>query len=273
MNWHSWSKIDTCTAEHVVYGHCFGWSPQFYGQKNYCHIDVLYLPFLHQSAKFYAHIFETRMHSSRIRTARGSSCQLGVCLSACWVTPPLGVGLETPLWVWAWRHPQCGPSDPPVCGPRYPPARQTTQPPHWVLAWRAPGQTPQLPPRCGPGDPPGPTTRAPPWVWAWRPARYAGIPPARHAGIPFPPLWTEWQTGAKYTLPQTSFAGGKNDFANEVLLYSLRINISKTIPHPDSTFSRFPCPIRMDTFTPGMWIDFGGRIGGRTMSTVLKVKN
>ena len=59
---------------------------------------------------------QTRMHSSRMRTARGSSRQLGgVCLSACWdthllpvwawspcqpdpSTSPLGVGLETPLW-------------------------------------------------------------------------------------------------------------------------------------------------------------------------------
>ena len=48
------------------------------------------------------------MHSSRMRTARGSSHPRGgVCLSACWDTPrrcrpgnpPMGVGLETPLGV------------------------------------------------------------------------------------------------------------------------------------------------------------------------------
>ena len=49
------------------------------------------------------------------------------------------------------------------------------------------------PPGCGPGDlPPGQTPQLPPWVWAWKPARHAGIPspgkPAeRHAGIPPPP--------------------------------------------------------------------------------------
>ena len=33
-------------------------------------------------------------------------------------------------------------------------------------------------PRCGPGDPlPGQTPQALPWVWAWRPARHAGILP------------------------------------------------------------------------------------------------
>ena len=66
----------------------------------------------------YVRLYNTRMHSSRMRTTRSSE---SVCLSACWVIPPRGVGLETPS-----------------------------------------GQTPQLPP----------------WVWAWRPARHAGIPPS-----------------------------------------------------------------------------------------------
>ena len=66
----------------------------------------------------YVRLYNTRMHSSRMRTTRSSG---SVCLSACWVIPPRGVGLETPS-----------------------------------------GQTPQLPP----------------WVWAWRPARHAGIPPS-----------------------------------------------------------------------------------------------
>ena len=40
------------------------------------------------------------MHSSRIPTTHGSSRPWGgVCLSACWDTHPLGVGLETPLGV------------------------------------------------------------------------------------------------------------------------------------------------------------------------------
>ena len=43
---------------------------------------------------------QTRMHSSRMRTARSSSRLLGVCLRACWDTHtnphPSSVGLETP---------------------------------------------------------------------------------------------------------------------------------------------------------------------------------
>ena len=93
------------------------------------------------------------MHSSRMRTARSSSRLLegGVCLSACWDTHPLGVGLETPRpdlstspWVWAWRPPQPDPSTSP-----------------WVWAWRPPTHQ---------------TPRPPPWVWVWRPARHTGIP-------------------------------------------------------------------------------------------------
>ena len=74
----------------------------------------------------------------------------GVCLSACWDTPPGPLG--TPQ-VWAWRSPRWGPGDPPG---------QTPQPPPWVWAWRPPipGQTPQLPPGFRPGDPtwPDPST-------------------------------------------------------------------------------------------------------------------
>ena len=91
--------------------------------------------------------------------------------------PPLGVDLETPQ-VWAWRPPRCGPGDPPGVG------LETPQ----VWAWR--------PPRCGPGDssrpdpstshlgvgletpPPGHTPQLPPHLWAWKPARQAGIPPS-----------------------------------------------------------------------------------------------
>ena len=39
-------------------------------------------------------------------------------------------------------------------------------------------------PGCGPGNrPQAPTPQLLPWVWAWRPARHAGIPP--------PTPWTE----------------------------------------------------------------------------------
>ena len=51
-----------------------------------------------------------------MRAARSSSHLLGgVCLSACWDTHPLGVGLETP----------------PGVGLETPPS-QTPQLPHWV---------------------------------------------------------------------------------------------------------------------------------------------
>ena len=72
------------------------------------------------------HTYISRMHSSRMHTARSSSHLLGgVYLGACWDTPPLGVGLETPSpsvdletpWVGAWRPLQPDPStSPPGCG-------------------------------------------------------------------------------------------------------------------------------------------------------------
>ena len=86
------------------------------------------------------------MHSSRMPTARSSSC-------SGWVSASVHAGIP----------PGCGPGDPPSCEP---------------------------------GDPPGQTPQLPPWVWAWRPARHAGIlppwrpaqgiPPAMYAGIPHP---------------------------------------------------------------------------------------
>ena len=76
-----------------------------------------------------------------MRTTRSSSRQLcvcvwGVCLGACWDTPP-GVGLETPLGVGLETPPRCGPGDHPRCGTGDPPG-------------------------CGPGDTPSPQ------VWDWR---------------------------------------------------------------------------------------------------------
>ena len=65
-------------------------------------------------------LFKTRMHSSRMRTARSSSRLRGaggVCPSACLDTPPT---LRPPR-VWAWRPPGCGPGDSPGCGPGDPP--------------------------------------------------------------------------------------------------------------------------------------------------------
>ena len=131
----------------------------------------------------------------------------GVCLSVCWDTPPLGVGMETSPWVWAWRPLRCGPADPPRCGPGDPLGMGS-------------GDSPG----CRPADPPGvglETFRPDPstsplgvgleiplarplnfplgvgletckacWdTFPWRTAaRNAEIAPAMHAGIPPSPL-------------------------------------------------------------------------------------
>ena len=165
--------------------------------------------------------WETRMHSSRKRTAHSSSCQgelasspstspLGVGLDQIHLNFPLGVGLDQiclkfpfgcmlgpdppqlPPWVWVWtRSPStsplgCGPGDP--LGPGTPP--ETRHPL---------GQAPRdkAPPPPGTRHPPGPGTlqdQAPPWT--------------RH------PSWTETLTHAtqNITLPQTSFAGGNETY-------------------------------------------------------------
>ena len=76
---------------------------------------------------------KTRMHSSRMRTAHGSSHPRGEG-----GLPQCMLGYTTP--------PRCGPGDPPGVD---------LETPH---------------PRCGPGDPPpGRTLQLASWVWAWRP--------------------------------------------------------------------------------------------------------
>ena len=94
---------------------------------------------------------------------------------------------------WGGCLPQCMLGYTPGCGPGDPPLQARSL---------------NFPPECGLGDPPpGQTPQLPPWVWAWKPARHAGIPPswrpARHAGIP-PPHWTEFLTHASENiiLPQ-----------------------------------------------------------------------
>ena len=84
---------------------------------------------------------KTRMHSSRMCTDYSSSHLLGgVCVSACWDTPP-GPGLETPR-VWTWTPPPTTPNLPLGAGLDTPPSvgldsttipgRPPTPPP---LAW------------------------------------------------------------------------------------------------------------------------------------------
>ena len=87
----------------------------------------------------YHKYYTTRMHSSRMYTARSSNRLLGgVCFIACWDTP-------TPP---ALYPPRCGPGDPPN------PPGKTPQPPPWVWVWRPrPTRPINLPLGCGLGDP------------------------------------------------------------------------------------------------------------------------
>ena len=142
----------------------------------------------------------TRIHSSRMRTTRSSSHQLGGgSLPQCmlgytpWVwgpgVPP-GVGLDPPPRVWAWR-PSLWPdplNPPPGCGPGDPP-----------------GQSPQPFARCGPGDLQGKLGYTSP-----SPGDLQGMLGYHLQGmLGYPPPHFEqndWQTHAK-----TPFAGGKMD--------------------------------------------------------------
>ena len=113
----------------------------------------------------------TRMHSSRMHTARGSSRPRGG-LPQCMLgyTPPWGVGLETP-------HPQeicckaCWDHTCNACWDTSPPDLQ--------------GMLGYYPPPTGD-----------------LPARHAGIPLAMHAGIPTPPVNRITNTCKNITLPQ-----------------------------------------------------------------------
>ena len=80
-------------------------------------------------------------------------------------TPPTGPsGAGTPSGL--------RPGDPPQ-------ARSPSTSPLVMGLETLPGQIPlNFPLGCGPGDPPGQIPlNFPPWVWAWKPARHAGIPP------------------------------------------------------------------------------------------------
>ena len=109
--------------------------------------------------------YKTRMHSSRMRTARSSSRLLGgLPHHMLGYTYPPGVGLETPQ-VLAWRPPQ-------VWARRHPPGVGLETP---------------LPDPSSSSLGVGLETCKACWdTPPWRTARHAGIPPARHAGIPPP---------------------------------------------------------------------------------------
>ena len=142
----------------------------------------------------------TRIHSSRMHTARSSSCHGG--LHTPWEQAPLrsrhlpeqrhpprcgpgdpllGVGMEIPQA----RSPSTSPlgvglETPCGCGPKDPPGQIPLNFPLGCGPGDSPGQIPfNFPLGCGPGVcPPGPDPpQLLPWVWAWKPARHAGIAP------------------------------------------------------------------------------------------------
>ena len=92
--------------------------------------------------------------------------------------PPAAVaitgGLHPPQSITPWsRHPQ---ADTPEQRP--PLARSPSTSPLAVGLDHIPLN---FPPGFGPGDPPqSDPPKLPPWVWAWKPARHAGIPPPGH---------------------------------------------------------------------------------------------
>ena len=90
-------------------------------------ISELFYSILHKRiSSVYTSAFATRMHSSRMRTARSSSRQLGGCLPQCMLGYTPQVWAWRLPWVWAWRTPpglglenppRSGPGDPTRCGP------------------------------------------------------------------------------------------------------------------------------------------------------------
>ena len=173
---------------------------------------------------------KTRMHYSRMRTARSSSrLRGGVCLSACWDTPSLGLGLDIHPGSGLWDTPSQTPQPPPPrCGPGNPPSQTPQPPPPSVWAWTPPSQTPQLPPPPGvgletllptrplnfpsgrgPGDPPL--------------ARPLNLPPGCGPGDP-PCGQTSWHTLLKILPCPNIVAGGKDKNVNTCayLMYKCR---------------------------------------------------
>ena len=102
--------------------------------------------------------------------------------------------------VYAGIPPQVWAGDPHGCGPG--------DPHPWVCCLDTLQARPlNFFPGCGSGDPPSHTPQAPPWVWAWKPARHAGIHPPRdlQGMLGYHPPCGQTDTCKNIT----SFAGGK----------------------------------------------------------------
>ena len=115
----------------------------------------------------------TRMHSSRMRTARSLIVSLYLVVSHA--RPP-GATMHTP---------QEQPHTPP---------RATMHAPLGATM-HAPGSNHTCPPRSNHACPPGVTTHAPQEQWPTPPREQPCMPPQEQPCMP--PLWTEWQTGVK----------------------------------------------------------------------------
>ena len=120
----------------------------------------------------------------------------GVCLSACWDTPPppLGVGLETP-------PPGVGLETPPGVGLDTPSVSLETL---LGVGLETPVARPlKLTLGCEPGNLKGMLGYTPGYLQGMLGYHLQGM-----LGYPLP-RWTEWQTRVKTQPSQTSFSGGK----------------------------------------------------------------
>ena len=145
---------------------------QTWGQAlRYSFVFCLFSDAVSDAFDIYRH--KTRMHSSRMRTARSRSRLLGGggVLPQCMLGYTPWVWAWRPPWVWAWRSPGVGLETPQPdpstshlgVGLVTPPWKPDPSTSPWVWAWR---------------PPPSQTPQNSPWVWTWRPARHAGIPPS-----------------------------------------------------------------------------------------------
>ena len=81
----------------------------------------------------------------------------------------------------------------------------------------------QAPSPLGTGTPWTDPPKLPPWVWAWKPARHAGIPPAMHAGIA-PPCGQNDRHVLKHNLRNFVMDGNRG---RKMCLLELPVDVTK----------------------------------------------
>ena len=156
-----------------------------------------------------------------MHTARSSSRQ------AVGGSASVHAGILPPMSAWI-PLPGCGPGDPPPgCGPGDTPLGLGLEIPPTVVSL-------ETPPRCGPGDPPSQTPPLSTWVWAWKPARHAGIPPPSS-------MWTEWLTDMCKNITFANFVCGGNYGQNYkhpiAIIWTLFTSVSKFIVPDGNSFA------------------------------------